>query len=98
MHPWLELMNNFIGGWKKEELFELTREKIVRKVQVVRVNRSAPLIPMQLAEQLIEWLMKGTLLFLYFHFPIISGKLLKIIYAYCEKSGIPIKYKNQLET
>ena len=40
MHPWLELMNNFIGGWKKEELFELTREKIARKVQVVRVNVS----------------------------------------------------------
>lgn len=40
MHPWLELMNNFIGGRKKEELFELIREKITRKVQVVRINVS----------------------------------------------------------
>lgn len=73
MHPRLELMNNFIGGWKssEEELFESTREKIVK---IVRVHGCAclfnvlPPIRMQLAEQLIEWLMKEILLFRYARF------------------------------
>lgn len=43
---------------------------------------------MQLAEQLIEWLMKETLLFLLVLFPrLLMERLLKIVCAYREKKG-----------
>ena len=86
----------------EEELFELTREKIT-KLKIMRVHNYAykraclfnvlfsPPIQMQLAEQLIEWLVKRNLsISARFISRLLSGKLLKIVYA--AKKGILIKW------
>lgn len=88
----------------EEKLFELTREKIT-KLKIMRVHNYAykraclfnvlfsPPIQMQLAEQLIEWLVKRNLsISARFISRLLSGNLLKIVYAYCEKRRIPIKW------